>query len=192
MRIAVVATLVAAAAVSACSSYSPPPPRITPLNPQPVNPVASQALPPPMTTTMGQPAIDPMTGQPITSQPMIDPMTGQPVGQMAAASPVAMPDATTAPDVRKPDLIGGWTLASAGESCQLSMNLTAWTGGYRASTRGCASDELKAVGAWDVAGKEVLLKDASGSVLARLYATAPGRYSGQTSVSKRGVQFFRG
>ena len=89
-------------------------------------------------------------------------------------------------------LIGGWTLASAGETCQLSMNLTSWSGGYRASTRGCVSDELKAVGAWDVAGKEILLKDASGAVVARLYAAAPNRYSGQTDVSKRGVQFFRG
>lgn len=68
----------------------------------------------------------------------------------------------------KPILIGGWTLASsAGETCQLSMNLTTWSGGYRASTRGCVSDELKAIGAWDVAGKEILLKDASGSVVAR-------------------------
>jgi hypothetical protein len=182
MRLTAAASVMSALALSACMSFSPPPQqRITPLMPQPVNPVASQTLPPPVTPTM------PQTG--------IDPMTGQPIGTMASASPTApaIPtDTSAAADVRKPDLIGGWTLAAAGETCQLSMNLTTWTGGYRASTRGCASDELKAIGAWDVIGKEVLLKDASGSVVARLYAAAPNRYSGQTDVGKRGVQFFRG
>lgn len=167
MRIIATASVISVLALAACSSYSPPPPssRIAPLAPQPVNPVASQALPAPV--AMPQPTTD-----------------------LTLAQPVA--DPATAAEVRKADLIGGWTLASAGETCQLSMNLTAWSGGYRASTRGCVSDELKAVGAWDVAGKEILLKDASGAVVARLYAAAPNRYSGQTDVSKRGVQFFRG
>jgi hypothetical protein len=170
MRIIATASVVSVLALAACSSYAPPPPRIAPLAPQPVNPVASQALPAPMTQAMPQPTTDMAMTQP----------TGPAVNPAAAA------------DVRKADLIGGWTLASAGETCQLSMNLTTWSGGYRASTRGCVSDELKAIGAWDVAGKEILLKDASGSVVARLYAAAPNRYSGQTDVSKRGVQFFRG
>lgn len=180
MRLTSVASVASALVLSACMSFSPPPQqqRIVPLAPQPVNPVASQALPPP--------------AMPTAPQAGIDPMTGQPIGTMAAVTPTAPADPAAAPEVRKADLIGGWTLASAGETCQLSMNLTTWTGGYRASTRGCLSDELKAVGAWDVAGKEVLLKDASGSVVARLYATAPNRYSGQTDIGKRGVQFFRG
>lgn len=172
MRIIATASVVSVLALAACSSYAPPPPRIAPLAPQPVNPVASQALPAPVAPAMPQPTTDMAMGQPG--------MAGAP----------ASPGAST--EVRKADLIGGWTLASAGETCQLSMNLTSWSGGYRASTRGCVSDELKAVGAWDVAGKEILLKDASGAVVARLYAAAPNRYSGQTDVSKRGVQFFRG
>ncbi len=167
MRITAAASVVSVLALAACGSYAPPPPRIAPLAPQPVNPVASQALPAPVAPVMSQPTTD------VTlAQPTVDP--------------------ATATEVRKADLIGGWTLASAGETCQLSMNLTTWSGGYRASTRGCVSDELKAVGAWDVAGKEILLKDASGAVVARLYAAAPNRYSGLTDVSKRGVQFFRG
>lgn len=167
MRIIATASVVSVLALAACSSYAPQPPRIAPLAPQPVNPVASQALPAPVAPAMPQPTTDVTLAQP-------------------AADPAA------AAEVRKSDLIGGWTLASAGETCQLSMNLTSWSGGYRASTRGCVSDELKAIGAWDVAGKEILLKDASGAVVARLYAAAPSRYSGQTDVSKRGVQFFRG
>lgn len=169
MRIIATASVVSVLALAACSSYAPPPPRIAPLAPQPVNPVASQALP-----------------APVMTQPTTDMAMGQPTGPaIAPANP------GVAADVRKADLIGGWTLASAGETCQLSMNLTTWSGGFRASTRGCVSDELKAIGAWDVSGKEILLKDASGSVVARLYAAAPNRYSGQTDVSKRGVQFFR-
>ena len=172
MRILATASVISVLALTACGSYAPPPPRIAPLAPQPVNPVASQALPAPVAPAMPQPTADVAMVQPG--------MAGAP----------ATPGAAT--EVRKADLIGGWTLASAGETCQLSMNLTSWSGGYRASTRGCVSDELKAVGAWDVAGKEILLKDASGAVVARLYAAAPNRYSGQTDVSKRGVQFFRG
>ena len=170
MRITATVSVVSVLALAACGSYAPPPPRIAPLAPQPVNPVASQALPAPVAPAMPQPTTDVAMGQP----------TAMPANPAAAA------------DVRKADLIGGWTLASAGETCQLSMNLTTWSGGYRASTRGCVSDELKAVGAWDVSGKEILLKDSSGAVVARLYAAAPNRYSGQTDVSKRGVQFFRG
>jgi len=172
MRIIATASVVSVLALAACSSYAPPPPRIAPLAPQPVNPVASQALPAPVAPAMPQPTTD---------MAMV-----QPTGPAVAPTNPAV-----AADVRKADLIGGWTLASAGETCQLSMNLTTWSGGYRASTRGCVSDELKAIGAWDVAGKEILLKDASGAVVARLYAAAPNRYSGQTDVSKRGVQFFR-
>ena len=167
MRITAAAAVVSVLALAACGSYAPPPPRIAPLAPQPVNPVASQALPAPVAPVMSQPATD-----------------------VAMAAPTVDPAVAT--EVRKADLIGGWTLASAGETCQLSMNLTTWSGGYRASTRGCVSDELKAIGAWDVAGKEILLKDASGAVVARLYTAAPNRYSGLTDVSKRGVQFFRG
>ena len=42
--------------------------------------------------------------------------------------------------VGRTDLLGGWTITSGGDSCQLFMTLTSWTGGYRASTRGCNSD----------------------------------------------------
>ncbi len=166
MRIIATASVVSVLALAACASYAPPPPRIAPLAPQPVNPVASQALPAPIAPAMPQPTTDVAMGEP--------------------ANPA------TAPEIRKPDLVGGWTLASAGESCQLSLSSTNWTGGLRASTRGCASDELKSINAWDLVDKAVLLKDASGSVVARLYGSGPTRFSGQTDVSKRGVQFFRG
>lgn len=157
------------------TSMSPAPMRgPTPLAPQPVSPVAQQTLPPVTTPT----PLDPSTvalGDPTA------PLPGEPTAPAAAAPQ----------QVRLGDLNGGWTLASGGETCQLYTSLTTWSGGYRANTRGCASDELKSVGAWELAGNTVILKDASGSPVARLSPVAASRFSGQTEVSKRGVQFFR-
>jgi hypothetical protein len=165
MRTAKLASVLATLALAACGSYggsSQVARGVPPLAPQPTSPVVMQPLPAPTAAP---------TDVAIAEPGPIDPSQALPVG--------------------KADLSGGWKIASAGETCQLFMNLTTWTGGYRANTRGCGSDELKAVGAWDLSGKEVVLKDASGSPIARLYASAPGRFSGQTEISKRGVQIFR-
>lgn len=168
MRAFTLAGTVLAFGLAGCGTSYVSQPTIPPLAPQPTSPVAAQPLPPP------------------TDMP---PVTPAPT-DVAAAQPTA-PDPTTATEVRKADMIGGWKLASGGETCQLFMTLTTWTGGYRGNTRGCASDELKSVGAWDLNGKEIVLKDASGSPIARLYASSNTRFSGQTEVSKRGVQVFR-
>ncbi|WP_181708228.1 protease inhibitor Inh/omp19 family protein [Chthonobacter rhizosphaerae] len=165
--------------LAGCGGYSltsPSAPRgPAPLPAAPTAPVQSQILPPPM------------AGAPLATDPNAVPAA--PTDLAAAPATQAAPAAAV--EVRRPDLNGGWTLASGGESCQLFMSLTTWSGGYRANTRGCASDELKSVGAWDLTGRDVVLKDASGSPVARLTAVAPARFSGQTEVSKRGVQFFR-
>ncbi|BBE73616.1 protease inhibitor Inh/omp19 family protein [Oharaeibacter diazotrophicus] len=174
MRLAPLAsTLAVAVLVAACGRFGGSEPvrgGVAPLQPQPIAPVAAQPLPPPV--------VAPVT--PVAPAPV----------DTAALTPNE-PTAATAVEIRKPDLSGGWKLASAGENCQLFMNLTSWTGGYRANTRGCASDELKSIGAWDLDGKQVVLKDASGSVVATLYASAATRFSGQTAISKRGIQVFR-
>ena len=171
MRIASLASVVAVVALAACGRMGGPEPSpgVPPLAPQPTGPVAAAPLPPPTTT-------------PVVPE--------TPTADAAAAAPAAV-DVASAAEIRKPDLSGGWKLASSGESCQLFMNLTTWSGGYRANTRGCASDELKAIGAWDLQGKQIVLKDASGSVVATLYASTPTRFSGQTAVSGRGIQVFR-
>lgn len=176
MRIAPLAITVAALGLAACGRFGGAEPvhGATPLQPQPIAPVAAQPLPPP-------------TSQPMTAPPA----TPAPADQQVASTEPAPSPAEAAVEIRKPDLSGGWKLASAGESCQLFMNLTSWTGGYRANTRGCASDELKSIGAWDLQGKEILLKDSSGSVVATLYASTATRFSGQTAISKRGIQVFR-
>jgi hypothetical protein len=166
MRLKLLAGVAAVLVLSGCGtrgSYTEA--RVAPLAPQPVQPVAAQTLPPPeMTPTM-----------PETETAMIPPATQDP---------------STALEIRRPDLSGGWTISAGGETCQLFMSLTTWTGGYRANTRGCSSSELQSVGAWDLSGREVVLKNAEGEPLARLYASAATRFSGQ-STTGRGVQVYR-
>ncbi len=112
----------------------------------------------------------------------LDPNAPQPgvVGQTDLSSnPVAAP--SNAQEIGRTDLLGGWKLASAGDSCMAFMTLTSWSGGYRANTRGCATPVLSGIAAWDLNGKQVVLKDGSGLIVAQLYSSAPGKFDGQTS-----------
>lgn len=101
---------------------------------------------------------------------------GQPGGTQVAAA-----DATGAVEVGRTDLLGGWTLSSGSENCELFMTLTSWSGGYRATTRNCTSPALQGVSAWNLDGREVALVDQSGATVARLVPSTKTRFSGQTS-----------
>jgi hypothetical protein len=84
--------------------------------------------------------------------------------------------------VGRTDLLGGWTLSSGGDTCQLFMSLTQWTGGYRASTRGCTRPDLAGISAWELAGNTVTLKGGEGGdQVASLVATDSQRFSGATA-----------
>jgi hypothetical protein len=173
MRLNLLAGVAIAMTLAACGtrgSYYSQPTAPAPLQPQPVSPVSTQPLPPPVAAP-------------------VDPALADQAALTDPAAPAA-PDPSAAVEVRRPDLVGGWTIASGGESCQLFMSLTTWSGGYRANTRGCSSDELKGLGAWDLAGKQIILKDANGATVATLLASTTTRFSG-SSTSGRGVQVFR-
>ena len=101
----------------------------------------------------------------------------------AAGGPVA--------EIARPDLLGAWTLSDGTESCQLFMTLTSWTGGYRASTRGCTSTTLQSIAAWDLNGQQVVLAGAEGVAIARLYSSGFNRFDGQTETEAATVSFFR-
>jgi hypothetical protein len=88
------------------------------------------------------------------------------------------------------DLLGGWTIVSSGDSCQLFMTLTSWTGGYRASTRGCSSELLKSISAWNLNGSQVVLAGTGGSPVATLAASGATRFDGQTGQGAA-VSFYR-
>ena len=90
------------------------------------------------------------------------------------------PAAAAGVEVGRTDLLGGWTIASAGDSCQLFMTLTTWSGGYRASTKGCSNAALQNISAWNMEGKQVQLLSDSGATVARLYPATKTQFNGQT------------
>jgi len=158
----------------------PPPPPVASTAPAPVAPVESSNLPPPNQGTTPAPASTAMTA---------------PTGEAAATQPLPQPDASGAPPpttgLGRTDLLGGWTITSAGDSCQLFMTLTSWTGGYRASTRGCASDLLKSISAWNLQGNQVILAGQGGTPLARLQSAGNNRFDGSAVSGAATVSFYR-
>jgi hypothetical protein len=143
------------------SRDAPPPP---PLAAAPTGSVTGAPLPPPEAAGA-------------TMQPSPSGLT-DPSLQTAAVSPP--PAAIGSGQMGRTDLLGGWTINSAGESCQLFMTLTTWAGGYRASTRGCTGASLQTVSAWNMEGSQVQLLNDAGTTVARLYPSSKTQFSGQT------------
>ncbi len=71
------------------------------------------------------------------------------------------------------------------------MTLTSWTGGYRASTRGCNSDVLRSISAWNLQGKQVVLAGQGGSPVAHLAVSGTNRFDGQVDGQGTAVTFYR-
>jgi len=150
-----------------------------PLTPAPLGSVNSSQLPAP---GVGQPGtIQQAPGQPGVAQPG----TGQfPTAPEAPASPAGLDAAVAAaPEITREALVGRWTVSSAGASCDVFLALTPWSGGFRAASRGCIG-EPSSISSWDVQEKQVLLSDANGNQIARLYQSAPQRYDGTTAAGQ--------
>ena len=137
-------------------------PNLTPLEAQPIGTVSSSQLPDPSTSTT--------TGQ-FPDKPVTDTAMATGTGDAAAA---------TALDVKKESMVGNWRVANGPSSCDMFLTLTNLGSGSRGGTRGCAG-ELTAMGSWEVAGKQVVLKDRNGNAIARLYKTADTRFDGSTN-----------
>lgn len=138
----------------------------TPLPAAPTGPVVSQPLP---TATQTAQTPDPLTDDTLTPG-----ATGLEEQQQVAA---VAPPASSKPT--KEEVLGQWRLSGPSDSCQLNVALTTWTGGFRASTRGCASPELTSVGAWNIEGDLVVLKDNDGNAVARLAKAGPTQFNGR-------------
>ncbi|MCB1489408.1 MAG: AprI/Inh family metalloprotease inhibitor [Bauldia sp.] len=139
-------------------------------------------LPP---STMGAGVAGAPPGGAVIAEPLpAAPGTGDTM--VAAATPVAP---ASSGSVGRTDLLGGWTIASSGESCQLFMTLTSWTGGYRASTRGCSSATLKSISAWNLQGNQVILAGQGGTPIATLQSSGGSRFDG--SAGGVPVSFYR-
>jgi hypothetical protein len=169
-----------AAALSGCGSFGAI--GLGPME-RSAKPVESDTLPPvasaPVTNTLPPPPMDPNAQ---TAAPMTD-QGGMPGATPLESAPTAPPPVSTASggEIGRTDLLGGWTLQSGGESCQLFMTLTSWTGGYRASTRGCQSPTLKSISAWSLSGSQVVLAGANGVSVASLNSTGKTQFNGQTT-----------
>lgn len=131
-------------------------------------------LPATPTTPVGQGDLQPLDGS-VPGGPYGDSGTGTDVAVNTLAEP------TGAIEVSRSDMLGGWKLSSGSDNCMAFMTLTTWSGGYRANTRGCSSPLLSGVSAWDLSGKQVVLKDANGQTVAQLYATTAQQFNGQTA-----------
>ena len=130
----------------------------------------------------GRPIYDP-NGQP--PQSGTDMAAANPAGN-GASGPGAgqMTPPPNAPEIGRTELLGGWTIASGGNSCKLFMTLTTWSGGYRANTQGCGGPPLGAISAWDLNGAQIILKDGDGTQLATLYKSGNERYDGRTGAGQ--------
>ncbi|MCX8999240.1 protease inhibitor Inh/omp19 family protein [Rhizobiaceae bacterium BDR2-2] len=140
--------------------FASSPSTLPPLQAQPVGGVQSGALPPPA-SPQGQPGQFPDAPQQTASLP--------PGG---AGAPPA-----TAMDVRKEGMVGSWRVSNGGANCDMFLTLTNLGSGSRGGTRGC-SGPLSLMGSWDVAGRQVNLKDRNGNVIGTLYKTSDSRYDG--------------
>ncbi|MBO6756498.1 MAG: protease inhibitor Inh/omp19 family protein [Roseibium sp.] len=150
---------------AACQRFSGARNYAAPLPATPTTPVGAGPLQP----------LDPNAPPPGT--PVTDPQTVASVD--LAENPVSEP--AGALDVGRSDMLGGWKLTSSGDNCMAFMTLTTWTGGYRANTRGCSTPLLTGISAWDLSGKQIVLKDGGGAVVAQLFATSAEQFNGQTS-----------
>lgn len=112
---------------------------------------------------------------------------GSGVGVVAQAAP------SNALDLKRTDLLGSWTLNSGAMQCKLNVNLTNWTGGYRASSRGCADADLQRINAWRLEGNKqvAFLAEDGVTVIARFYSGVAGRFDGQAVQDGRVLSFFR-
>ena len=150
------------------------PPPLAPLAAAPTGSVSATPLPPPVATAALPPPPLAPPGAP-SGLAALDP-----AAQGASVVAAAVAPAGGGVEVGRADLLGGWKINAAGESCQLFMTLTTWSGGYRASTKGCKNPAVQKISAWNMEGKQIQLLDDSNVTVARLYAASKTQYNGQT------------
>ncbi|QPC86025.1 AprI/Inh family metalloprotease inhibitor [Mesorhizobium sp. NBSH29] len=137
--------------------------RPAPLAAAPTGRVTGSQLPPP--------------ASPQTQDPSQFPTAPQ---QVASATPAVTEPLATAPDLSAGSVAGVWTASVAGQSCKVATPQTKFGAGFRAGPLHCPAP-MDGIKSWNVAGKQLTLHDTNGSVLARLYATGPEKFDGQTA-----------
>lgn len=131
-----------------------------PLEAQPVQTVESGQLPDPTTDTSQFPT--------------------KPENEVASNQQAADQLAAAALDVKKESMVGSWKVSANGANCQMFLTLTNLGSGSRGGTRGCGN-ELALMNSWEVAGKQVTVKDRNGNLIATFFKTAENQFSGRSS-----------
>lgn len=144
-----------------------------------VTPGTTPGLPPAGSTVPISPQGSPTTPPPEAGVPPRlpePPGTRTPPPRVAARdpAPTAAPSAPT-----RTGVTGNWTAReAAGGSCRVTLSSAPALDLYKASTSGCASQELRRVNAWELRGDEVYLYEPGGAVAARLKQSANQRFDG--------------
>ncbi|MEM8794222.1 MAG: AprI/Inh family metalloprotease inhibitor [Pseudomonadota bacterium] len=158
------------------------------MTPAPVGSVSSSDLPP----LQPLPGQDGVQGQEQALVPG-SPQDLQAIPDTRNTGVVASQDVRVSPTLAfdQQAVLGLWNVAANGDVCALSLNLTTWTGGFRASTRKCTEEVLTRIGAWQLSGQDLLLFDAKGSPLARLAVSGPNRFDGMADSINQQISVFR-
>ena len=164
-----------------------------PLQPAPIAPVSATSLSPVgAAPATGETALNaaqsgiPAAGQPQDLQAIPTLSTSS-----AGVSRVQTVSVSPSIDFGRNAVLGAWNVSTNADSCALNLSLTTWTGGFRASTRKCSTDQLQTIGAWNVAGKQLTLFNKTGGVIARLVASGDNRFDGTTEAGGASISVFR-
>lgn len=155
--------------------------------PEPL-PAVTAAQPPVQSQDLGPPGENP-DGTAVAGLPGDGTdASGQPLSPPASSGfgPSSGPGAGT---LSRTDLLGGWTITAGTDTCQLFMTLTSWTGGYRASTRGCNGTLLKSISAWNLDSGQVVLAGQGGTAVAHLAPSGASRFDGDAGGQP--ISFYR-
>lgn len=137
-------------------------------------------------TTMRPEPLEAAPVQSVESGQLPDPTTDtsqfptKPANDPTLASAQTDQIAATAMDVKKESMVGSWKVNASGASCQMFLTLTNLGSGSRGGTRGC-SNELALMNSWEVAGKQVSVKDRNGNLIATFFKTGENQFNGQSS-----------
>lgn len=119
-------------------------------------------------------------------------LAGTTPGPVAALPPATTPAAAPPPAVAptRTSVTGSWRASEAsGSGCRVVLSSSPSLDLYRASSSGCASQDLQSVNAWDLRGNEVYLY-ARGNVVARLRGGG-GNFNGVLAKSGAPVSLSR-
>ena len=106
-------------------------------------------------------------------------------GQVADATPPATAG------IGRTDLLGGWTITSGANSCQLFMTLTSWTGRLSGNHPRLQQRLPEVDFRLEPERQQVILASMAGSAIAHLKSAGLNRFDGTQDTQGGTVSFYR-